>query len=101
MVLAGLFSGATALAGVLGDVSMDRASTKNGIPGVVFPHWKHRSRFRCYACHPDIFQMQAGTNEIDMDGLRSGEFCGRCHDGQIAFAIGFDTCRNCHSDVEP
>jgi c(7)-type cytochrome triheme protein len=94
-------SAATALANVLGNITMNRASTLNGVPGVVFPHWKHRSRFRCYACHPDLFQMQAGANDITMDKLRAGEFCGVCHDGKVAFAIGFNTCRECHSQAEP
>ena len=95
--LATALSAATALAGVLGDITMNRDSTNNGVPAVVFPHWKHRSQFRCYACHPDIFEMQAGANEITMEDLRGGAFCGRCHDGKTAWAIGFDTCRDCHS----
>ncbi|MFQ5415425.1 MAG: c(7)-type cytochrome triheme domain-containing protein [Myxococcota bacterium] len=97
VALALLLSGATAFAGVLGDILMNRRSTDNGVPAVVFPHWKHRSRFRCYACHPDIFEMRAGENDITMDGLRQGEYCGRCHDGKTAWAIGFNTCRDCHS----
>ena len=92
---------AAAVAGVLGDVTMDHQSTINEIPAVVFPHWQHRSRFRCYACHPDVFEMKAGANQVTMDKLGAGEFCGRCHDGQLAFAIGFDTCRTCHSLVGP
>ena len=86
---------------VLGNVSMNRLSTANGIEAVVFPHWKHRSRFRCYVCHPDVFEMRAGSNDVTMAMLSAGEFCGRCHDGKEAFAIGFETCRNCHSLVEP
>jgi c(7)-type cytochrome triheme protein len=92
-----LLSGAATAADLLGDITMNRISTKNGVPAVVFPHWKHRARFRCYACHPDVFEMQSGSNQVDMEGLRSGEFCGRCHDGKTAWAIGFDTCRECHS----
>ena len=90
-------SGATAADNVLGDITMNLHSTDNGVPAVVFPHWKHRSRFRCYACHPDIFEMKAGANEITMEGLREGAHCGRCHDGTTAWAIGFNTCRDCHS----
>jgi len=97
VLVAAALSGAVAVPDVLGNITMNRISTKNGVPAVVFPHWKHRSRFRCYACHPDIFEMQAGANEINMDALRNGEFCGRCHDGVTAWAIGFDTCRECHS----
>ncbi len=97
IVLAVGFLAATAVANVLGDITMNRHSTDNGVPAVVFPHWKHRSKFRCYACHPDIFEMTAGANEITMDTLRSGGACGRCHDGRTAWAIGFNTCRDCHS----
>lgn len=92
-----VLSAATAVAGFLGDITMNRISTKNGVPPVVFPHWKHRIRFRCYVCHPDVFEMQAGTNEITMGDLREGAYCARCHDGKTAWAISFDTCRVCHS----
>jgi len=96
-LFAAALSGAATAPDVLGNITMNRISTTNGVPAVVFPHWKHRSRFRCYACHPDIFEMRAGANDINMDALRNGEFCARCHDGRTAWAIGFDTCRECHS----
>lgn len=89
------------LANVLGDIVMNERSEDNGVPAVKFPHWKHRVEFRCYACHPEPFEMRAGSNDITMDALRQGEYCGRCHDGDTAFAIGFDTCRECHSQPEP
>jgi len=85
----------------LGDIVMDRASTANEIPAVVFPHWKHRTRFRCYACHPDSFAMKSGANAISMDDLRAGRYCGRCHDGRTAFPVAFETCRTCHSLATP
>jgi c(7)-type cytochrome triheme protein len=91
----------TALAQVIGDVVLDRRSTANEVNAVVFPHWRHRIRFKCYACHPEPFEMRAGSNDISKDALSQGRFCGRCHDGQIAFPISFDTCRNCHSGQEP
>jgi c(7)-type cytochrome triheme protein len=85
----------------LGDIILDRASTSNGIPPVVFPHWKHRIRFRCYTCHPDEFVMEGGANEITMDAIRAGGYCGKCHNGDIAFPVAFETCRKCHSFVVP
>lgn len=88
-------------ADVLGNIVLDKKSTLNGIPAVVFPHWKHRSQFRCYACHPEPFAMEAGANDIGMAALQAGKFCGRCHNGELAFEIGFNTCRQCHSRVEP
>ena len=33
----------------LGDITMNLKSNAHGIPAVIFPHWKHRSQFRCYA----------------------------------------------------
>jgi c(7)-type cytochrome triheme protein len=94
--LSALLVGA-AVGGALGDLVLDRHSSESGVPAVVFPHWKHRTKFRCYACHPDPFAMQAGANPISMDRLRQGQFCARCHDGRVAFAVGFETCNRCHS----
>ncbi|MBW2244257.1 MAG: hypothetical protein JRH01_19925 [Deltaproteobacteria bacterium] len=100
--LAVLLALAPAKAGtpIPGNVVINRLSTANGIPAVVFPHWKHRVEFRCYACHPDPFEMRAGANEINMSQLSAGAFCGACHDGSTAFAVSFDTCRTCHSNAE-
>lgn len=100
-VFAVLAAAATAFGSVLGDVELDRLSTKNGVPAVLFPHWKHRSRFKCYVCHPAPFEMRAGANDINMDAIRAGEQCGMCHNGRVAFAAGFETCRSCHSVGEP
>ncbi len=44
-------------------------------PPVVFPHWRHRIRFKCSTCHPDIFEMKKGANGLSMDAIRQGEFC--------------------------
>jgi c(7)-type cytochrome triheme protein len=87
----------SARADVLGDIELDRRSTANGVNAVIFPHWKHRVRFKCYACHPQPFEMRAGSNDISMDAVRTGSFCGLCHDGKTAFPVSFDTCRTCHS----
>ena len=85
----------------LGDILMDRASSTQGVPAVVFPHWAHRARFRCYTCHPGIFEMEKGANDISMDDLRGKKFCGHCHNGVDAFDVGFETCRRCHSAGGP
>lgn len=68
-------------------------------PPVVFPHWRHRVRFKCSACHPDLFEMKKGSNPITMDALRQGEFCAKCHNGETAFEVTFDSCTRCH--VQP
>jgi c(7)-type cytochrome triheme protein len=80
-VISLFLAGGSALADVLGDIKLDRRSTANG----------------CYACHPEPFEMRAGSNDISMDAVRTGSFCGRCHDGRTAFPVSFDTCRTCHS----
>lgn len=82
---------------VLGDIVMDRHSSANYQPAVVFRHRKHRMHFRCSACHADVFEMRAGANEITMDALLAGKSCGRCHDGLRAFGVALDTCSDCHS----
>ncbi|TAK03473.1 c-type cytochrome, partial [bacterium] len=53
--------------GVKGDIVFQREARQGDVPPAVFPHWFHRIRFKCYACHPSIFQMKAGANAITMD----------------------------------
>ena len=84
----------------LGDIIIPRsvggADSIKFMPQAVFPHWIHRTQFKCYVCHDDIFKMKLGADKIDMDEVRDGKFCGKCHNGKTAFAIGFDTCERCH-----
>ena len=84
----------------LGDIIMPRsvggAASIEFMPQAVFPHWIHRTRFKCYVCHDEIFQMHAGADKIIMDDVLDGKFCGVCHNGKSAFAIGFQTCKRCH-----
>ena len=79
-----------------GTVVMSNFAARVDSDPVVFPHWLHRIRFKCSSCHPHVFEMKAGANPITMDALRAGEFCARCHNGQIAWEVGFTTCVNCH-----
>jgi c(7)-type cytochrome triheme protein len=97
VVLAGPVSLAHA-AGVLGDITIPRkgADPVSDTPQAFFPHWIHRTRFRCYVCHDTLFQRKLGADDINMDAVREGRFCGVCHDGKTAFAVGFDTCERCH-----
>jgi len=82
----------------IGNIVFPReAKTASEIPPAMFPHWVHRINFKCYACHDAIFEMKAGADTITMDAIRAGKFCGVCHNGKIAFAVGFDTCDRCHS----
>jgi c(7)-type cytochrome triheme protein len=62
---------------------------------VMFPHWFHRIRFKCKVCHEDIFILRAGANDINMNKIMNGEFCGKCHNGMIAWEPLY--CDRCHS----
>jgi hypothetical protein len=47
-------------------------------------------------CHADLgFKFQAGGNEINMVKVIDGQFCGACHNGDIAWSI--ENCNMCHS----
>jgi c(7)-type cytochrome triheme protein len=79
-----------------GDVVMNNFSDKAGMRPVVFPHWFHRVRYRCKVCHADLgFQFKAGGNQIDMLKIIDGQFCGACHNGEIAWNV--ESCNLCHS----
>ena len=85
-----------AVLAVEGDIVFGRKAPEGGTPAAVFPHWVHRIRYKCYACHPDVFAMKAGANAITMDAIQQGKFCGACHNGKTAWGVGFDTCNRCH-----
>ena len=79
-----------------GDVVINNYSDDAGMRPVVFPHWFHRIRFRCKVCHADLgFKFQAGGNEINMLKIIDGEYCGACHNGEIAWSV--ENCNLCHS----
>ncbi len=82
--------------GEYGDVVINQYSEGAGMNPVVFPHWFHRIRFRCKVCHADLgFKFQAGGNEISMLKIIDGEYCGACHNGNIAWSV--ENCSLCHS----
>jgi c(7)-type cytochrome triheme protein len=88
--------GAPAAHAEYGDVVINNHSDKAGMRPVVFPHWFHRIRFSCKACHADLgFQFKAGGNDINMVKIIDGQFCGACHNGELAWAI--ENCNLCHS----
>jgi len=79
-----------------GDVLINNYSDEAGMRPVVFPHWFHRVRFRCKVCHADLgFKFQAGGNEINMLKIIDGEYCGACHNGEVAWSV--ENCDLCHS----
>lgn len=81
-----------------GDIIMNGTAAemkKSNIEEVVFPHWFHRIRFKCKACHEHIYLMKAGANETNMNKILAGESCGTCHNDEVAW--GADYCDRCHS----
>lgn len=79
-----------------GDVVLNNYSDEGGISPVVFPHWFHRIRYTCKACHTDLnIKFKSGSNNIKMSDIMDGQYCGSCHDGETAW--GIENCELCHS----
>lgn len=79
-----------------GDVVINNYSDASGMRPVVFPHWFHRIRYRCKVCHADLgFKFKAGGNDINMVKVIDGQFCGACHNGDVAWNV--ENCNLCHS----
>lgn len=79
-----------------GDVVMNRRSDAAGAAPVVFPHWFHRIRYRCKVCHGDLgFAPKAGGNDVTMLSIIDGQYCGACHNGEIAWSS--ERCDLCHT----
>ncbi len=80
------------------DVVINNYADAAGMRPVIFPHWFHRVRFRCKVCHADLgFQFKAGGNKINMAKIIDGQFCGACHNGEIAWSV--ENCGMCHSGI--
>jgi len=90
-----LLSGEKKTMGYYGDLVLNNKSEKADMPPVIFPHWLHRVEFKCKVCHPAIFEMRSGSNDINMAKIAEGKFCGRCHNDTIAWAPV--QCSRCHS----
>ncbi|PLY00283.1 MAG: hypothetical protein C0623_07445 [Desulfuromonas sp.] len=62
-----------------------------------FPHQAHLDMdFTCDTCHPDLFKPVHKGNNMTMDAMYEGEYCGACHDGDTAFSVEED-CESCHN----
>ena len=86
----------TAVQAEYGDVILNRYAEKEEMRPVVFPHWFHRIRFRCKVCHHELgFEMRAGANDVTMDEIIAGRYCGMCHNGDVAWSV--ENCDLCHS----
>ena len=68
------------------------------MPWVLFPHSKHTAWLDCTNCHSEIFEPKMGGNDIDMNAVLAGEFCGVCH-GKVSFSLF--VCERCHSVSHP
>lgn len=78
------------------DVVLNRNSEKEGVRPVIYPHWFHRIRFQCRVCHSEMgFEMRVGANNVTMEEIIDGKFCGACHNGEIAWSV--ENCDLCHS----
>ncbi|MFC1602234.1 c(7)-type cytochrome triheme domain-containing protein [Pseudomonadota bacterium] len=60
---------------------------------VLFPHKAHTYWLKCENCHTGIFIMAKGKNNMTMQGIVEGKWCGRCH-GKVAFPL--TDCNRCH-----
>ncbi len=80
------------------DIVINNYADAAGMRPAVFPHWFHRIRFRCKVCHADLgFKFKAGGNEITMAKIIDGQFCGACHNGEVAWSV--ENCAMCHSGI--
>ncbi len=97
-LLAGTMFGADVARAEYGDIVINNFSDQAGMKPAVFPHWFHRIRFRCKVCHADLgFKFKAGGNDIDMLKIIDGQYCGGCHNGEIAWSS--ENCNLCHTGV--
>ena len=95
-VLFGLIYNANFAYAEYGDVVLNNTSKAAGMNPVIFPHWVHRQKYACRACHESLgFKMKVGTSGITMQKIFAGEYCAVCHNGKTAFATS--SCQLCHS----
>lgn len=74
------------------------------VMGVIFSHEAHVEEIGmdCETCHDDLFEMEAlnvqQNSDFTMKGLAEGNYCGACHDGDMAFDSD-SRCASCHIGV--
>ncbi len=75
------------------------------VKAVVFHHNTHVEDYglECSSCHDGTFAMKKGAAEhaddFTMESLYAGKYCGKCHDGDTAFASN-TLCNTCHIGVK-
>ncbi len=77
------------------DILMKRTQL---MPWVLFSHSKHTAWLDCTNCHSALFEPKTGGNNITMNAVLAGEFCGVCH-GKVSFSLF--VCERCHSVSHP
>lgn len=89
-----------------GNVIINNYSGKKNIAPVVFKHWLHRAKYTCRLCHVDLgFAMETGGTDILEEDIRTGMYCGACHNGKDVFGHAENViggkmkknCDRCHS----
>jgi len=63
---------------------------------VRFNHEKHASPSKCTDCHPRLFQIKKGSNNITLADHNRSKSCFGCHDGKKTFSR-YD-CNSCHKN---
>ncbi|MBI5642402.1 MAG: hypothetical protein HY954_02895 [Deltaproteobacteria bacterium] len=83
--------------GSYGTVIMNSYSKESSaVNPVVFPHWAHRGKYTCKACHTDLgFKLKANTTGVTQADIEGGKYCAACHNGTVSF--GANECNRCHS----
>jgi len=62
-----------------------------------FSHSAHLAMdLGCGECHPDLFTARYQGQQMTMDAMNEGKYCGACHDGETAFSVAED-CESCHT----
>lgn len=75
------------------------------VKAVIFHHNTHVDEYGldCDSCHDDAFAMKKGVAEksanFTMKAMYKGQYCGKCHDGETAFASN-TLCNTCHIGVK-
>ncbi len=96
VALVGVLLPASAIRSEYADVTINEKAEAEGMVPVIFPHWFHRIRYQCSVCHVELgFKTKAGSNGITMDKISQGEYCGACHNGDVAWSA--ESCDLCHS----
>jgi c(7)-type cytochrome triheme protein len=106
ILLIDMFFTSLASAENLGDMVIPRAEagrmSAEMIPASIFPHWIHRLRYRCDACHDSLFEMKLGASEISKQLMKERKSCGACHNEDLdsPFPVSYENCDRCHVKTE-